>query len=1157
VLWFGHWCFGILSSFVIGHSSLQLVAAEQDHAKIMEAMRGREEHVGVWQRYPFLGVPLVKEGPKVDGTVDTREWGASARVGFMLDYNKGMAVRDKTEIYVCYTPTHFYVGFQFERPQNAREPSSQDLFEMLFDWSHGHAKYGNIGLNLDKVLWTGVGPNVVKSAWQPVVEYKARTTEFGWEGELAIPWKEFKLDAAPAPGTIWGVDFVRNEKTPADRLAVWAFRGKNWHAVGNLGHMSFTGKPIAVQMQSVGWIEDTGQRGVKLLVSNFGDQPVTLDSFLELRRTDAKLALEYYPNIDTAMTEDLGAAIGSPLKKEIESTLKNYSVQKTVSDKITIAPHTSKLVQLTEAEEPGSYLASFALKDGETLLAGGLVPFRVLVPLAIKADSFLYSANRIAYEVDLRRVADKITDNAIVTVAALDKAGKALATSKHENIKGQEEAAGTLELTPKPDSTLFVRATITEGDKEIATNQEPVMVPPRPEWLGTKIGKKKFVPPPWQPIKATRKETEVMRVKYGWDGKSLLPSIQHKSLDLFAKPPTLTFKDKDGKPLAARMTRWKLAEKDVEQANYEFAAELEGKGSLAGKVKVEFDGLVWYWLTLKPKGTTELSGATLEFTVKKDFARLCTSGLGITSTKNQNYSGVLPAEGMEFPYTYMFWLGNWDGGVQWFAENNRNWFNTNEATAVSIKRTDTTGTLTIHFIDKLVALDKPTDWSFGFLPTPARTKPKGAGEFAFFQTGLLTTDQIPAPDPKDPNHWEKNNWYKYITGERWKFDKQFITCFIHHGYWQELFGYPGTFEETRATELKKSVTFLHSLGIKTIVYAGWGMNTEAPEWKDYGMEMVSLPLKNTGYGTFRQGINALWQDWFIYRTAQMIKDYDIDGLFIDSVTSPTLEENYIEGMRWTDAKGKLRGSYPLHASREWLKRLYKMWHGEIKKDGIIYNHHSPPAIMMIENFADVRCPSEFAQNYDGPLDGKFLDFYIAKNGGEQFGLYVEHTSKDWMGEWAKRKSNQLFAFALPLNITIKAVSLQVETVTKPSYALEHQPQPWIWAANKWVNRGTAEYLPWWRNANYITTQPTDEQVLNALWLHKGDKALLCVSNLKKEPRDIAVTLNLPALGFSKIEIEDALTGEKIPAADDKFSVKVDFERYRLLKVTNQKRPVTE
>src|ERR1043166_4326091 len=134
----------VACSLLVAFDLGQLQAAELDHAQSMGQMRGKEEHVGIWQRYPFLGVPLVKEGPKVDGIVDTREWASSARVSYMVDYNKGMAVRDKTEIYVCYTPTHFYIGFQFERPQNARAPSLQDLFEILFDWSHGHAKYGNI-----------------------------------------------------------------------------------------------------------------------------------------------------------------------------------------------------------------------------------------------------------------------------------------------------------------------------------------------------------------------------------------------------------------------------------------------------------------------------------------------------------------------------------------------------------------------------------------------------------------------------------------------------------------------------------------------------------------------------------------------------------------------------------------------------------------------------------------------------------------------------------------------------------------------------------------------------------------------------------------------------------------------------------------------------
>ncbi|MBI4024551.1 MAG: hypothetical protein HY360_06190 [Verrucomicrobia bacterium] len=1143
-------------------SSVHAAEKEADHVKIMEEMRAREDHVGVWQRYGFAGIPLVPPGrdaPKIDGVVDMREWAAAAQLGGMMDYNKGMAVRDKTAVSLCYTSTQLYMAFQIGRPQNARAPADQDLFEILIDASHQQGKYYNLAATSTKIAWTGVGPNVDKKAWQPAVEYKARATEFGWEGELAIPFKEFK-EGAPAPGTLWGIDFVRNEKTPTDRLAVWSFRGRNWHATKNLGHLLFTGKAVAVRAEGLGWIEGSGQHGVKLRASNFSDQPVTLDSFLELRKAKGPVALEFYPNIDTAMTEDLGAAIGSPLKDEVANALKNYTVKKTGGEKITIPPNASKLIQLVEPEEPGSYLVLYAIKDGGAtpaggLLTGGLLPFQVLVPLAIKVDSFLYSANAVAYEVDLRRVGEKLTDQSALVVAALDKGGKTLAQSKHDGIQGKEELSGILQFAPQPDAMVFVRATVLDGAKEIAKNDEPLRIPAKPVWLGNQLGKKEFVPDPWKPVQASAKACEVLLAKYAWDGKSILPDIQHKQHAIFTKPPALTFKDKDGHPLAGKLGRFELTHRNVEQATYEFKADLDGKAELSGKAKIEFDGLVWYSLALKPKTTLDLAGCSLEFTLNKPFNEYCTTGIGITSTSNVNYAGWIPAEGLNCPYTYMFWVGGVEGGLQWFAENNRNWFNASEHNAVQITRTDTTASLKINFIDKLTTLDRPTEWSFGFLPTPTRVKPKGSGEFAFFQTGQLETDQLPAPDPAKTTpeaFWDLNQEYKYYTGERWKHDKQLITCFIHHGYWQELFGYPGTFEPPRQERTRKSAAFLHGLGVKTIVYAGWGMHTEAPEWKDYGMEMVSLPLKNMGYGTFRQGIGTPWQDWFLHKMAQMTRDYDIDGIFIDSVTSVTTEENYTEGVRWVDAQGKLRGSYPLLATREWLKRLYKLWHGELKKDGLVYNHNSPPAIMMIENFEDVRTPSEFAQNYDGPLDRKFLGFYIAKNGGEQFGLFVEHTSKDWMGAWARRKTNQLYSFALPLNNAIKAVSLQSASVTQPSYALDAQPQPWIWAANKWVNRSAAEYLPWWKNSGYVTTTPNDDQIIHALWLQKGEKALLCVSNLKNEPRDIQVALNLGALGFNKIEVKDAITGEQVPAEGGKLSVKVDFERYRLLKVTNAK-----
>ena len=51
------------------------------------------------------------------------------------------------------------------------------------------------------------------------------------------------------------------------------------------------------------------------------------------------------------------------------------------------------------------------------------------------------------------------------------------------------------------------------------------------------------------------------------------------------------------------------------------------------------------------------------------------AGHGITSTTNQNYAAH---SCWEFSSIRSFWVGGIEGGVQWFAENNRNWHNASE-----------------------------------------------------------------------------------------------------------------------------------------------------------------------------------------------------------------------------------------------------------------------------------------------------------------------------------------------------------------------------------------------------------------------------------------------------------------------------------------------
>ena len=106
----------------------------------------------------------------------------------------------------------------------------------------------------------------------------------------------------------------------------------------------------------------------------------------------------------------------------------------------------------------------------------------------------------------------------------------------------------------------------------------------------------------------------------------------------------------------------------------------------------------------------------------------------------------------------------------------------------------------------------------------------------------------------------------------------------------------------------------------------------------------------------------------------------------------------------------------------------------------------------------------------------------------------------------------------------------------------------IWNAMAWLDSASAEYLPWWRNSEVVSTEPRDG-ALTAVWLKKGEKALVCVSNLVNQPRTITTRLDLGAFGMQGIAVRDAVLDEPVPAQAGAFTLPIEERRWRLLKIT--------
>lgn len=1120
--------------------------AQPEHADIIAAQQ-LSKHVQAWRRYSFIGIPKVQTPPTVDGEVNAREWTAAAAVGHVLHMAEGMQVNDRAVWRICYTDTHLYLAFQFDRPESARAPSARDFAEFLFDIEHDHHRYHNIGLSIDKELWSGIGPNVDKTAWTPKYDYKARLTPTGWEGEWSVAFTEFKgHDGAPAPGTVWGVDLVRNERTPTDRIAQWAWRG-TWAACKDLAHVMFTGQPVAVRAEQVGWIPEHKKMGVKLAVSNFSNKPVTLDAALDLRRAERDLTMQFLPALDSAFTEDLSAAIGVQIDEEISRALEPFKVIAERNEPVEIPANASKQIELTLPDEPGNYLVGYKLDRDGNMLAGTNVPFVVTVPLNLTLASYLYSADVLGYTVDLRRVQDRIdAETSLKVVARLGKDGPVIAEATHTGITGKETVEAEFNFEPQSAATYFVTAELIQAGEQVALNSVPLILPEKAEWIDGDAGRSKIVPKPWHDLRADVKHTDTLVVDYTWTGDSIFPRVKVKDKAIFTRPMRFDLKDGDGNPIILNVTDFTYNGGDAENVTYRFTADAGAAGTLSGTINVAFDGFLWYDLTLTPGSSSALSSLIFSAQLKPEHSRIYTRGRVAAGEGDYTIPGTdcgaIPAEGIAMPYTFQTWVGYVEGGLQWYCENARNWFNEDPKTAVRIDPSDDGATLSVRYVDRKITVDKPLDWHFGLMPTPSKTKVGGPEDHAYYQG---STGGIDKPDDAleetNPNRYkELMRSYDLVHGG---YKERGVKAIILWTYYNDWFGFPGLDNPEKEDRLRRFVSKMHSQGIKVLVYNGWGMSTEAPDWEQYGTELVNLPLKNSGYNTYWGSPASLYADLFIHRMKEHMAEFDLDGIYMDS----TLGVNYSEhpnGMRWTDEKGRMRGSYPVRAQRDFAMRIYKVLNHELGKDGIFYSHHSPTANACIENFVNVRCPSEYAQFYQGPLDQAFVDFFLAKNGGIQFGYHTELTNKNWMRSIHK-SLNELNAIAVPAGVSFKTVSF-VPWVGD-QYGRMDQPQSRIWKTFQWLDTQNATHYPWWSDDHLLNVSPSDG-TLSSVWLRKGEKAIICLSNLPAESRDITATLNLGAMGFKAVQIEDAYTGEAVEVNGNTFTAAVQEQRYRLLKV---------
>ena len=170
---------------------------------------------------PVVQAIRIENPPVIDGYVNDKAWEKAFVVTefYQREPNEGEPISDRTEFYTCYDANNIYFAVKcWSTPENIISK------EMARDVSLG--KDDRIQIILDTYLdrrngyWFQIGPRgsigdaiisengaAFNKEWDGLWTGKAKITDYGWEAELAIPFKTMGFDKEKDK---WGIKFIRH-----------------------------------------------------------------------------------------------------------------------------------------------------------------------------------------------------------------------------------------------------------------------------------------------------------------------------------------------------------------------------------------------------------------------------------------------------------------------------------------------------------------------------------------------------------------------------------------------------------------------------------------------------------------------------------------------------------------------------------------------------------------------------------------------------------------------------------------------------------------------------------------------------------------------------------------------------------------------------------
>jgi hypothetical protein len=340
------------------------------------------------------------------------------------------------------------------------------------------------------------------------------------------------------------------------------------------------------------------------------------------------------------------------------------------------------------------------------------------------------------------------------------------------------------------------------------------------------------------------------------------------------------------------------------------------------------------------------------------------------------------------------------------------------------------------------------------------------------------------------------------------------------------YGWPSPlFTPTRLPNLRGEVKIANDLGLRSSTYTSYpAVGAPGALAQQFGAEWGRRPLSTQPFeppaGHYFLDCCAGAQGFADFNAAGarwVMDDIGFQGIYTDGAAQAYACQNTRHGCGYVDEEGRLRSTVPMFATREMLKRMYRMCH-RVGPRGYLVNHVSFGLFLPTCSFTDVLYSGEH-ENYEDLV--KFRARWQSGN----------------TGIWTTLLGPDSHSYE-PLHNTyclLHGVSVMPQGFAGRNDMCRKTAN--LWRTYDRFGYRQAQWVPYYR-AEAGVAKCSNAATKCSLYVKRGQRTLLVVGNLKPEVVQTTVALDLKALGLRSPQARNALTDQPLAVQAGKVQVRL-------------------